>query len=326
MRCETINDIEKIFHEPYYVNLKKVLSKAQRLMEKCPPEIHPRLHMKPFTPLTRDEYQKFENYPKHLSDNKVNEIDSLRMEQKILDAKLVEMEAFEKSINTRLENHLIDAEYEQRMREIESSYAKALEEEEERITCQRKMLLLSLKKIREHENETLIHTRNSLLRKQVEASESELESMLRNLQKQRIREEIELQMAEENLKLKEMSQRMQNFEIDTSMRSGTLESRHKTSIESIKSQKQRLMDQLKQLESTTSSTNSTSKVFDGKGEGREETERNCESSFQKIENNFDLMVGKNGRKEDYISRMKKLEIAEKVLEDELHHLLENSDK
>lgn len=59
--------------------------------------------------------------------------------------------------------------------EVEESYKKALEQEEERITYQRKMLLLSVKKIRERENEMLIQGRNSLLRQRVEANESELE-------------------------------------------------------------------------------------------------------------------------------------------------------
>lgn len=68
--------------------------------------------------------------------------------------------------------------------EVKSTYEQALEQEEERITYQRKMLLLSVKKIRERENEMLIQGKNSLLRKRVEASESELESMLRNMEKQ----------------------------------------------------------------------------------------------------------------------------------------------
>lgn len=68
--------------------------------------------------------------------------------------------------------------------EVEATYEKALGEEEERIVYQRKMLLLSTKKIRERENEMLIRGKNCLLRKRVEASENELELMLRNLDKQ----------------------------------------------------------------------------------------------------------------------------------------------
>lgn len=115
-RCEDASSIGKMFLEPNYVSFKKLISKAYRLMEKCPSSVHPRLYMKPFVPMAQGEYEKFENYPKNLSDMKVNEIDALRAEQKVLDAKLVDMENFEKSINLRMESHLIDAEYEQRMR------------------------------------------------------------------------------------------------------------------------------------------------------------------------------------------------------------------
>jgi hypothetical protein len=46
------------------------------------------------------------------------------------------------------------------------------------------MLLLSIKKIRERENEMLIQARNSLLSKRVAASENELDAMLRSIEKQ----------------------------------------------------------------------------------------------------------------------------------------------
>jgi hypothetical protein len=68
--------------------------------------------------------------------------------------------------------------------EVQATYEKALEQEEERITYQRKMLLLSIKKIRERENEMLIQARNSLLNKRVALSENELETMLRSIEKQ----------------------------------------------------------------------------------------------------------------------------------------------
>lgn len=116
MRCETTENVEKIFLDQNYVNLKKLITKAYRLMENCPASIHPSRYMKPFEPLTRGDYQKFENYPKNLSDMKVNEIDLLREEQKILNAKLAEMESLEKTISLRMEGFLMDEEYEKRMR------------------------------------------------------------------------------------------------------------------------------------------------------------------------------------------------------------------
>lgn len=46
------------------------------------------------------------------------------------------------------------------------------------------MVLLSIKKIRERENEMLIRAKNSLQSKRVAASENELETMLRSMEKQ----------------------------------------------------------------------------------------------------------------------------------------------
>lgn len=116
MRCESVEGIEKVFIEQNYVNLRKLIAKANQLMSTCPSSIHPQRYMKPFVPLAHGDYQKFENYPKTLSDVKANEIDVLRAEQKALDTKLADMERFEKSINSRMESHMMDEEYERRMR------------------------------------------------------------------------------------------------------------------------------------------------------------------------------------------------------------------
>lgn len=116
MRYEDVESIEKIFREQNYVNFKKLITKAYRFMANCSSSIHPKRYMKPFIPLAGGEYQKFQNYPKNLSDIKVNEIDALRAEQKNLDVKLAEMESFEKTISSRMESYLMDEEYAKRMR------------------------------------------------------------------------------------------------------------------------------------------------------------------------------------------------------------------
>lgn len=116
MRYESADGIQKVFCEQNYVNFKNLMSKAYRLMEKCPTTIHPQLYMKPFVSFSRSEYQKFENFPKNLSETNVNEIETLRMEQKMLDKKLAEVASVEKAINLRMESHRMDEEYEKRMR------------------------------------------------------------------------------------------------------------------------------------------------------------------------------------------------------------------
>lgn len=116
MRYDKVSSLEKVFREPNYVNFKKLITKAYSMMEKCPSAVHPKRYMKPFVPLAQGEYQKFENYPRNVSDVKVNEIDALRHEQQLLDTKLAEMERFEKTISSRMDSFLMDEEHEKRMR------------------------------------------------------------------------------------------------------------------------------------------------------------------------------------------------------------------
>lgn len=68
--------------------------------------------------------------------------------------------------------------------EVESAYERALEQEEERILCTRKKLLLNTRKVREREYEMMIQGRQSAMRKQLELKENELNEMLRRLEKQ----------------------------------------------------------------------------------------------------------------------------------------------
>lgn len=56
--------------------------------------------------------------------------------------------------------------------------------EETRLAHQRKLLILYQRKIRQQENEMLIEAKNSFLRKSTEARESELENLMRNLEKE----------------------------------------------------------------------------------------------------------------------------------------------
>lgn len=64
---------------------------------------------------------------------------------------------------------------------------------------------------------------------------------------QRTREDIEFQMADENLKLKAMSLQLRNFDSESNTKHESLEQRFKQSIDELANQKQRLMEQVKQV-------------------------------------------------------------------------------
>lgn len=56
-----------------------------------------------------------------------------------------------------------------------------------------------------------------------------------------------MQMTEENLKLKEMTIQLNNFDFVSSEKQETLKMRHKNSIAELESQRKRFMDQLQQV-------------------------------------------------------------------------------
>jgi hypothetical protein len=69
-------------------------------------------------------------------------------------------------------------------KEIESQYEKALDEEEQRIIYQRKLLLLNTRKTHEKEIQNLIQMKNAFLQSKVESSKRDLEAMLNKYDKQ----------------------------------------------------------------------------------------------------------------------------------------------
>lgn len=116
MRLDNRESIEYFFHEQNVIDFRKFIKKCYQLMDKCSNDIHPKRYMQSFVPLASGDYQKFTNFPKNLIGIKSNQMDSLKEEQKLLDLKINELEALEKTMNDRLENQLISEEHATRMK------------------------------------------------------------------------------------------------------------------------------------------------------------------------------------------------------------------
>lgn len=67
--------------------------------------------------------------------------------------------------------------------EVEKQYEEALLREEDRISYQRKLLLLHQRQIRERERQILDESRKSTIRKNILTKESELDTLLKNLER-----------------------------------------------------------------------------------------------------------------------------------------------
>lgn len=116
MSLDTRESIEYFFHEQNFIDFRKLIKKCYQLMEKCPHDVQPKRYMHSFVPLASGDYQKFTNFPKNLLGIKSNQMDTLKEEQKLLDLKINELEALEKTINDRMESQLISEEHAKRMK------------------------------------------------------------------------------------------------------------------------------------------------------------------------------------------------------------------
>ncbi|KXJ71228.1 hypothetical protein RP20_CCG021151 [Aedes albopictus] len=196
----------------------------------------------------RSTYSKFSNFPKQLVDIRTGEMNCLKAEQQRLEAKIVEMEKLEHMLKGRMVENLLQEEHDKRMKEVERKYEEALTSEEQRIDMQRRLLLLHKRQLRERENEVLTESRNMLLRKSAAARECELETLLKTLQQERHREEIDLMFAEEDMKLREMELQAKRY--DTSAKlvdDRSLEQRYQHAIQQLEHQKQRFYEDIERV-------------------------------------------------------------------------------
>lgn len=116
MKLDRSDLIEQFFHEQNNVDFKKFITKTYELMENCTDDVHPRKYLNKFQSLLPGQYQKFNNFPKLLIDVRTKEIDSLKVENEILENKINELEKIEKTVNDKYEETRKAEEHEKRIR------------------------------------------------------------------------------------------------------------------------------------------------------------------------------------------------------------------
>ncbi|XP_053689480.1 TBC1 domain family member 31 [Sabethes cyaneus] len=280
--CTTEAEIAALFREPASIEVNRVLKKAYDLEERCTDNIHPKYYMKSFVSIgtvvqdgnpafsfrckqrwnagervgsssssnsnSSSTYSKFNNYPKQVISVKESEIDCLKTEQNRLEAKLLEMEKLERMLQNRMVNNRVQEEHDNRMREVERKFEEALSTEEKRIEMQRKLLLLHKKQLREQENEVLRERWNAELRQNAAARETELDSLLKTLQRERQREETDMMFAEEDIKLQQMELHARRYDTHSKLVDNrSLELRYNQAIQQLEHQKQKLYEDIERV-------------------------------------------------------------------------------
>ncbi|XP_058834713.1 TBC1 domain family member 31 [Topomyia yanbarensis] len=316
MKCTTEDDIRAFFHEPSVADISRVLKRAYDMMEKCTDNNHPRYYMKSFRSLggitdsekgtnesyrqkssrssggstCNSTYSKFSNFPKQLVEIRADELNCLKTEQNRLEAKILKMEKLESTLHNRMMDSLVQEEHAKRMKEVERKFEEALATEVRRIDMQRKLLLLHKKQLRERENEVLLESRNVQLRHNAAARESELDRLLKTLQRERLRDETDMMFAEEDIKLKEME--LQAHQQETNLKlvdDNSLEQRYHQSIQQLERQKRKLQQDIERV----SCYNRSGLLYE-----------NCSSINNRMAPTEGIKTAKGTEIEEYSERMK----------------------
>ncbi|KAH8233638.1 hypothetical protein KR026_010752, partial [Drosophila bipectinata] len=203
------------FHEQNPVDIEKLLAKARRLMAKCEPALHPQRFMQRFSSIPKGVYPKFVKYPSDWIDQQEEQAASLLKHNQEIDARIRHLELEEVRTMERLENGLKQEEHARRLREMEKLYQDTIHREEERITCQRKMLLTYQMEVRRRKSEVIAKLQESEQRRKVIEMEKEIDRLMHNIERERRRNNQQMQLAEDEIRNQEMEILAQRYLSDT---------------------------------------------------------------------------------------------------------------
>lgn len=169
--------IERFYHEQNPIDIRKLIAKANTLLEKCPAILHPKRYMENFQPIPAKVYPKFLKYPNTSLSKYEEKVQDLQAVHSVIDSRMRDLELEELQVLKRLESGLRQEEHTKRLKEVEKYYQDSLRREEERINCQRKMLLLYQKEIRQRKGQVAAVLQDAEKRKSLLQREHELNSL-----------------------------------------------------------------------------------------------------------------------------------------------------
>jgi len=233
------------FHDQNPVDIGKLLSKARKLMAKCDLALHPQRFMQRFSPIPKGVYPKFLKYPSEWIEQQEEQAVSLIKHNQEIDARIRHLELEEVKIMERLENGLKQEEHARRLKEMEKLYQDTIHREEERITCQRKMLLTYQMEVRRRKSEVITKLQESEQRRKVLEMEKEIDLLMHNIERERRRHNQQMQLAEDEIRNQEMELLAQRYYSDT--QGAPLAQKYYDNIQKLCSQRDQLQKNLREV-------------------------------------------------------------------------------
>lgn len=199
-QCQNIEDFEHFFHYQNAIDMKRFISKTYSLCRKTTDEIHPRQYLLPFTPLPKDSYPIYNQYPKFILDYQSKQLEQIRKEE---DEILIEQERAVKwkmDHENQIKENIRKELQETRLLMLEEAYSKTLKKEEERLAMQRQKISALRRDVRAKELELLEQARTKVMQQQVVKRTAALERLLEDIERKREQDNHYMAEAEDELK------------------------------------------------------------------------------------------------------------------------------
>ncbi|XP_002018405.2 uncharacterized protein LOC6592286 [Drosophila persimilis] len=203
--------IVAFFHDQNPVDMCKLLCKARKLAAKCDPTLHPQRFIQRFTPIPKGVYPKFLKYPSEWIEQQEEQTDQIIKSHQEIDARIRELELEEVKMMERLENGLKQEEHARRVKKMEELYAHTIQREQERLTCQRKMLITYQMEVRKRKSEVIAKLQESEQRRKVMEMEKDIDLLMHTIERERRRHNQEMQLAEDEIHNQEMDLLAQRY-------------------------------------------------------------------------------------------------------------------
>uniref|UniRef100_A0A1I8P102 Rab-GAP TBC domain-containing protein n=1 Tax=Stomoxys calcitrans TaxID=35570 RepID=A0A1I8P102_STOCA len=272
--------IENFYHEQNPIDVRKLVTKAKKLQDTCPANLHPKRYMQDMQYIPPNVYPKFLNYPNKFLNKYEEKVLNLQTINTAIDTRMRDLELEELLVLKRLENGLREEEHTKRLKEVEKYYQDTLRREEERINCQRKMLLLYQKEIRQRKGEVAVVLQEAKQRKNVVQKEHELNSLQYFIEQERLRNDINLMWAEEELQNQNMELLAQKTLDQNAV--PTLTEKYQEDIQKLLHEQNLLNQDLKKLSAPEKSKSKSMP----KSKSSRRTLDNIEKEFEEIQREF----------------------------------------
>lgn len=204
MQCVELDDFKYFFHHRNAVDMKQVLKEAYRIMDATPESLHPRKLLTEFSPLTKGQYPVFNKYPKFIVDYQVQERERIRLEElDYLRQKQVSLDLQKETAQRQQEE---EAWYRQQklLLEAEDKRRKMIQDEEQKLSDQRKRLFAMNREVKLKELQLLDAARRKFLHFQRTQRESELKRLDDEVQRKALMRDQETETAIEEAEIRNM--------------------------------------------------------------------------------------------------------------------------